>query len=243
MSDESSTPARVRWARLRFQIIGQLLATPPEIGRARRAHRRAGGKSLAAPQHGRGGAISAKAIERWFDARRNAQDPIRALERKVPKHAGMHPSVRRPSRKRFGACDVSTALELQADLRQPGGDRAAKPRSWQAARLRLGSPLHEGPRPGQGRGCAPRARRRLCRASDGRSRWPTCTRSGTSTFTRLDVASCSRMASDRSPCCSAARQSFPAVLPRAVVPDSENTSRWCMASVRRSRSVACRAPS
>jgi hypothetical protein len=32
MSDETSTPARVRWARLRFQIIGQLLATPPESG-------------------------------------------------------------------------------------------------------------------------------------------------------------------------------------------------------------------
>jgi hypothetical protein len=33
MSNESSTPARVRWARLRFQIIGQLLGAPPEPGK------------------------------------------------------------------------------------------------------------------------------------------------------------------------------------------------------------------
>jgi putative transposase len=37
--------------------------------------------------------FSAKSIERWYYAARDDQDPIRALERKVPKHAGTHPSV------------------------------------------------------------------------------------------------------------------------------------------------------
>ncbi len=32
MSDELSTPTRVRWARLRFMIVGPLLGSPPEPG-------------------------------------------------------------------------------------------------------------------------------------------------------------------------------------------------------------------
>ena len=32
MSKDEHTPARVRWARLRFSIIGPLLASPPESG-------------------------------------------------------------------------------------------------------------------------------------------------------------------------------------------------------------------
>ena len=32
MTKDDGTPARVRWARLRFQIIGPLLASPPETG-------------------------------------------------------------------------------------------------------------------------------------------------------------------------------------------------------------------
>jgi transposase InsO family protein len=93
MSDETSTPARVRWARLRFQIIGQLLATPPESGELAARIAELAAKSWRHPSTGEVLRFSAKAIERWFYIARNAQDPIRALERKVPKHAGMHPSV------------------------------------------------------------------------------------------------------------------------------------------------------
>ena len=88
-----STPARVRWARLRFQIIGQLLATPPESGELATRIAELAAKSWRHPSTGEVLRFSAKAIERWFYIARNAQDPIRALERKVPKHAGMHPSV------------------------------------------------------------------------------------------------------------------------------------------------------
>ncbi|HET9622732.1 MAG TPA: IS481 family transposase [Kofleriaceae bacterium] len=93
MSDETSTPARVRWARLRFQIIGQLLATPPESGELAARIAELAAKSWRHPSTDEVVRFSAKAIERWFYIARNSQDPIRALERKVPKHAGMHPSV------------------------------------------------------------------------------------------------------------------------------------------------------
>jgi putative transposase len=96
MSDETSTPARVRWARLRFQIIGQLLATPPESGELAARIAELAAKSWRHPSTDEVVRFSAKAIERWFYIARNAQDPIRALERKVPKHAGMHPSVPEP---------------------------------------------------------------------------------------------------------------------------------------------------
>jgi hypothetical protein len=36
--------------------------------------------------------FSAKSIERWYYAARDEQDPIRALERKVAKHAGTRPA-------------------------------------------------------------------------------------------------------------------------------------------------------
>ena len=32
MNQDEQTPARLRWARLRFSIIGPLLASPPEPG-------------------------------------------------------------------------------------------------------------------------------------------------------------------------------------------------------------------
>jgi hypothetical protein len=93
MSDETSTPVRVRWARLRFQINGQLLATPPESGELAARIAELAAKAWRHPTTGEVVRFSAKAIERWFYAARSAENPIRALERKVPKHAGSHPSV------------------------------------------------------------------------------------------------------------------------------------------------------
>ena len=93
MTKDDGIPTRVRWARLRFQIIGQLLATPPESGELAARIAELAAKSWRHPSTDEVVRFSAKAIERWFYAARSAQDPIRALERKVPKHAGLHPSV------------------------------------------------------------------------------------------------------------------------------------------------------
>jgi putative transposase len=93
MSDKSSTPARVRWARLRFQIIGQLLAAPPEPGELAERIAELAARPWQHPSTDEVLRFSAKTIERWFYAARDTQDPIVALERKVPKQTGTHPSV------------------------------------------------------------------------------------------------------------------------------------------------------
>src|SRR5450432_1308514 len=93
MSDDTTTPARVRWARLRFAIIGPLLSAPAEAGDLAPRIEELAARAWRHPSTGDTIRFSAKSIERWFYAARNEQDPIRALERKVPKHAGTHPSV------------------------------------------------------------------------------------------------------------------------------------------------------
>ena len=40
--------------------------------------------------------IPASTIERWYYAARDAADPVLALARKVPSHAGTHPSMPAP---------------------------------------------------------------------------------------------------------------------------------------------------
>ncbi len=93
MQKDDDTPARVRWARLRLQIIGTLLASPPEAGDL---HRRIAELAARAWKHPRTGEVvhfSFVTIERWYYLARQAADPLSALARKVPKHAGTHPSI------------------------------------------------------------------------------------------------------------------------------------------------------
>jgi putative transposase len=94
MTDHESTPARVRWARLRFQIIGPLLASPPEDGALGAELDALAAKSYAHPSTGERIRFGRSTIEHWFYAAKNApKDPIVALERKVHSRAGLHPSV------------------------------------------------------------------------------------------------------------------------------------------------------
>lgn len=93
MPDETRTPARVRWARLRFSIIGPLLSAPAEAGDLAPRIAELAARAWRHPTTGDSIRFSFKSIERWYYGARGEQDPIRALERKVPKHAGTHPSV------------------------------------------------------------------------------------------------------------------------------------------------------
>jgi len=93
MSTDTNTPARVRWARLRFSIIGPLLSAPAEAGELGPRIAELAARPWRHPTTGDSIRVSKKSIERWYYTARNQQDPIRALERKVPKHAGTHPSV------------------------------------------------------------------------------------------------------------------------------------------------------
>jgi len=93
MAEDSSTPARVRWARLRFSIVGPLLSSPPDNGELADTIARLAARAWRHPTTGGVFRVSAKSIERWYYAARDADDVIAVLERKVPKHAGTHPSI------------------------------------------------------------------------------------------------------------------------------------------------------
>lgn len=93
MSATNDTPARLRWARLRFSIIGPLLASPPEPGELSQRIRALAETPWQHPTTREVLRYSAKTIERMYYAARGAADPVSALERKVPKHAGIHKAV------------------------------------------------------------------------------------------------------------------------------------------------------
>jgi transposase InsO family protein len=93
MSQDDDAPMRVRWARLRLQIIGTLLASPPAEGELSARIAELACRTWKHPTSGGTVQYSAKTIERWYYAARGEQDPFRALERKVPKQAGTHPAI------------------------------------------------------------------------------------------------------------------------------------------------------
>jgi transposase InsO family protein len=93
MPPNDDTPARVRWARLRFSIIGPLLAAPPEDGELKARIEALAAQQWKHPTHGQAKRFSFKTIERWFYLARGVDDPIETLARKVPAHAGTHPRI------------------------------------------------------------------------------------------------------------------------------------------------------
>jgi putative transposase len=93
MSQDEQAPARLRWARLRFSIIGHLLASPPEPGELAGRIAELANTPWRHPTRAQVMKLSAKTIERMYYAARGEADPVGALARKVPKHAGTHKSV------------------------------------------------------------------------------------------------------------------------------------------------------
>jgi putative transposase len=93
MANDDDTPPRVRWARLRFQIIGSLLAAPADDGELKLRIEVLAARSWKHPSNSEAIRFSFKTIERWFYVARGADDPIVALARKTPRHAGTQPSI------------------------------------------------------------------------------------------------------------------------------------------------------
>jgi len=93
MSQDEEVPARVRWARLRFAVIGQLLESPPEKGELAARIAELSARTWRHPTTGEARRFSAKTIERLYYAVRGANDPFALLARKIPEHAGTHPSI------------------------------------------------------------------------------------------------------------------------------------------------------
>jgi transposase InsO family protein len=94
MTDKDHAPsARVRWARLRFQIVGPLLAAPADAGELKGRIEELAGRPWKHPTTGESIRFAFKTIERWMYIARAADDPFAALARKVHGHAGTHPSI------------------------------------------------------------------------------------------------------------------------------------------------------
>ena len=77
-----------RWARLRFAIIGPLLAAPPEQGELRKRLRDLAESSWKHPVTGTAIHFSYSTLERWYYLARQAQNPVTALRRRRRNDAG-----------------------------------------------------------------------------------------------------------------------------------------------------------
>lgn len=93
MDQPAKAPARQRWAQLRLQIIGPLLASPAERGELHTRICELAGRTYRHPTTSEAIRFGFKTIERWYYAAKDQANPVEALARKVPGHAGMHPSI------------------------------------------------------------------------------------------------------------------------------------------------------
>jgi putative transposase len=89
MSHERDREDRDRWARLRFSIVGPLLAAPPAAGELRGALVALSAKTWRHPSTGMPISFGVSTIERWLYAARHAAiDPVAALKTQVRADAG-----------------------------------------------------------------------------------------------------------------------------------------------------------
>ncbi len=89
MGSNNGKGDRDGWARLRFAVVGPLLASPPPRGRLRAALERLARQSWEHPTGGRQVQFSVSTIERWYyQARAAHQDPVKALRRRARTDVG-----------------------------------------------------------------------------------------------------------------------------------------------------------
>lgn len=87
MSKETHPPAD-SWAVFRFSIIGGLLADPPENGNLQKELKKLARRTWDHPTEQRRVKFHRSTIERWYYKAKNADDPIKALSRKVRSDIG-----------------------------------------------------------------------------------------------------------------------------------------------------------
>jgi transposase InsO family protein len=92
LSSDDDLPARDRWARLRFAIIGGLLAAPPADGDLQSALEALAAKTWRHPFTGLEIRFGTSTIQRWYYAARRATDPVAVLRNQVRGDVGRFPS-------------------------------------------------------------------------------------------------------------------------------------------------------
>ena len=89
MGTSNARGERERWARLRFAVVGPLLASPPPKGRLRAELERLAQQDWEHPCGEGPVRFSASTIERWYYRARAAhRDPVRALRARPRTDAG-----------------------------------------------------------------------------------------------------------------------------------------------------------
>jgi putative transposase len=86
-------PKRDRWARLRFSIIGPLLAAPPGPRELNGALAALAAKTWRHPETGLDVRFGASTLERWYYKARRAADPVAALRDQPRANEGRFPSL------------------------------------------------------------------------------------------------------------------------------------------------------
>ena len=84
---------RDRWARLRFCIIGHLLAAPPEAGKLYNALELLAAKTWCHPSTGLDVTFGLSSLQRWYYAARKAADPVGALKNRLRGDINRFPSL------------------------------------------------------------------------------------------------------------------------------------------------------
>lgn len=91
MLEDSQERSGERWARLRFAIVGPLLAAPPPRGRLQSELWRLSEKLWRHPFSGKPVRFGFSTIQRWYyKARAERQDPVAVLRRKQRRDRGRH---------------------------------------------------------------------------------------------------------------------------------------------------------
>ena len=85
---------RDRWARLRFSIIGPLLAAPPAPRELQAALHALAQKTWRHPVCALDVRFGVSTLERWYYAARSSSDPVGALKNRLRRDIGRFPSVR-----------------------------------------------------------------------------------------------------------------------------------------------------
>ena len=93
MGTELDPPQRDRWARLRFSIIGPLLAAPPASRELSAAMSALAAKVWRHPVSGLDVRFGVSTLERWFYTARAAADPVAALRNRLRGNIGRFPSL------------------------------------------------------------------------------------------------------------------------------------------------------
>lgn len=93
MSSEFDPPQRDCWARLRFSIIGPLLAAPPAPRELSGALSALAAKAWRHPLSGLDVRFGVSTLERWYYTARAAKDPVAALKNRLRADIGRFPSL------------------------------------------------------------------------------------------------------------------------------------------------------